>query len=132
MAGGISMAEYVLALDQGTTSCRSILFSQDGSIVAVAQQEFEQILPFPGHVEHDANQIWDSQLATAREVLHSSGVELSDVKAIGITNQRETTVAWNPKTGKPYYNAIVWCDTRTKEIADRFTEKYGQNHFKKT
>tara|TARA_B100000700_G_scaffold331551_1_gene465469 strand:+ start:9872 stop:11383 length:1512 start_codon:yes stop_codon:yes gene_type:complete len=116
MAEGISMAEYVLALDQGTTSCRSILFSQDGSIVAVAQQEFEQILPFPGHVEHDANQIWDSQLATAREVLHTSGAELSDVKAIGITNQRETTVIWDRQTGQPVQNAIVWQSRITSDL----------------
>ncbi|MBT6721887.1 MAG: glycerol kinase, partial [Planctomycetaceae bacterium] len=85
------MSEFILALDQGTTSCRSILFRQDGSIASVAQQEFEQILPQPGHVEHDAKEIWETQLATAQQVLSDSSVALESVKAIGITNQRETT-----------------------------------------
>ena len=88
------MSEFVLALDQGTTSCRSILFRQDGSAVAVAQQEFEQILPVPGHVEHDANEIWETQLFTARQVLADANVALKDVRAIGITNQRETCLLY--------------------------------------
>ncbi len=110
------MPEFVLALDQGTTSCRSILFRQDGSIVATAQQEFEQILPEPGHVEHDANEIWETQLATARRVIDESGVTVHDIKAIGITNQRETTVIWDRETGEPVQNAIVWQSRITSEI----------------
>lgn len=110
------MSVFVLALDQGTTSCRSILFRQDGSTVAAAQQEFEQILPQPGHVEHDAKEIWETQLATARQVLSDAKVELDDVKAIGITNQRETTVIWDRKTGEPVQNAIVWQSRITSDI----------------
>ena len=110
------MPEFVLALDQGTTSCRSILFRQDGSIAATAQQEFEQILPEPGHVEHDANEIWETQLATARRVIAESGVAVHDIKAIGITNQRETTVIWDRQTGEPVQNAIVWQSRITSEI----------------
>ncbi len=110
------MSVFVLSLDQGTTSCRSILFRQDGSIVAVAQQEFEQILPQPGHVEHDAKEIWETQLATARQVLGDSNVDLESVKAIGITNQRETTVIWDRLTGEPVHNAIVWQSRITSDI----------------
>ena len=110
------MSVFVLALDQGTTSCRSILFRQDGSTLAAAQQEFEQILPQPGHVEHDAKEIWETQLATARQVLSDAKVELDDVKAIGITNQRETTVIWDRKTGEPVQNAIVWQSRITSDI----------------
>ena len=110
------MPEIVLALDQGTTSCRSILFRQNGSVLATAQQEFEQILPEPGHVEHNANEIWDTQLATARRVIAESGVAIEDVKAIGITNQRETTVIWDRQTGEPVQNAIVWQSRITSGI----------------
>ena len=117
------MADYILALDQGTTSCRSILFQQDGSVLANAQKEFEQILPSPGHGEHDALEIWDTQLATAREVLATVEDRIEDVKAIGITNQRETTVVWDRATGKPVQNAIVWQSRITagicQEIEDR-------------
>jgi glycerol kinase len=110
------MSEFILALDQGTTSCRSILFRQDGSIASVAQQEFEQILPQPGHVEHDAKEIWETQLATAQQVLSDSSVALESVKAIGITNQRETTVIWDRATGQPVQNAIVWQSRITSDI----------------
>lgn len=102
------MSQYVLALDQGTTSSRAILFGHDGVAVATAQQEFEQILPQPGHVEHDPEAIWGSQLETAREVMAEAGVVAEEIAAIGITNQRETTVLWERETGRPVANAIVW------------------------
>lgn len=102
------MAKLVLALDQGTTSSRSVLFDHDGVAVAIAQQEFPQILPTPGHVEHDCEDIWNSQLATARQVIQDVGVQPEDIAAIGITNQRETTVLWDRATGETIGNAIVW------------------------
>ena len=117
------MAQHVLALDQGTTSCRSILFREDGVAIARAQQEFEQILPSPGHVEHDPDEIWETQLKTARDVLQSSGVELADVKAIGITNQRETTVIWDRRTGQPVQNAIVWQSRITSELCQEIADQ---------
>ena len=106
----------ILALDQGTTSSRSILFNREGGIVAIAQQEFPQLFPQPGWVEHDPLAIWETQLATAREVLQRAGVTPSDVAAIGITNQRETTVVWDRRTGEPIANAIVWQDRRTAGV----------------
>jgi len=109
----------VLALDQGTTSSRSILFDQAGKVRAVAQQEFKQHYPRPGWVEHDPNKIWESQQTTARKAMHDAGVHAEDIVAIGITNQRETTVVWNRKTGKPIHNAIVWQDRRTADICDQ-------------
>jgi glycerol kinase len=105
---------YLLALDQGTSSSRSILFDTEGQIVASAQQELTQIYPQPGWVEHDPMDIWRTQLATVREVLAKSGTAASDVRAIGITNQRETTLVWNRKTGKPIHHAIVWQDRRAE------------------
>ena len=108
----------ILALDQGTTSSRAILFDHSGSIVGVAQEEFEQIFPKPGWVEHNPMDIWRSQLATARQVLKEANVPASSIKAIGITNQRETTVVWDRRTGKPVYNAIVWQDRRTASTCD--------------
>ena len=105
---------YLLALDQGTSSSRSIVFDAEGRIVAMAQCEFRQIFPNPGWVEHDPNEIWDSQLATAREALAKAGIGAKDVAALGITNQRETTVVWNRRTGQPIHNAIVWQDRRAE------------------
>src|SRR4030095_14881984 len=102
------MSQYILALDQGTTSSRSIIFGRDGRAVAAAHQEFPQILPSPGHVEHDPEAIWQSQLATARRVLEQASLAATDVAAIGITNQREKTVLWEKATGKPVANALVW------------------------
>lgn len=102
------MGRYVLALDQGTTSSRSIVFSHDGHIVSLAQQEFEQILPVPGHVEHDPEMIWESQLATAKQALEQASIPAHEIAAIGVTNQRETTILWDRETGKPIANAIVW------------------------
>lgn len=105
---------YILALDQGTSSSRSIVFDQLGQIVAIAQQEITQIYPNPGWVEHDPMQIWQTQLATAKEVLAKAGISARDVGALGITNQRETSVVWNKNTGQPIYNAIVWQDRRAE------------------
>ena len=110
---------YILALDQGTTSSRAILFDHDGSIAAVAQKEFEQIFPQPGWVEHDPDQIWATQSAVAIEAIGRAGAEVKDVAAIGITNQRETTIVWDRETGRPVCNAIVWQDRRTAEFCDR-------------
>ncbi|MDB6006986.1 MAG: glpK 2 [Prosthecobacter sp.] len=111
--------KYILALDQGTTSSRAILFNHDGGIVATAQKEFPQIFPKPGWVEHDAQEIWATQAGVASEVLHKAHATGADVGAIGITNQRETTVVWDRKTGKPICNAIVWQDRRTASICDK-------------
>jgi glycerol kinase len=108
----------VLALDQGTTSSRAILFDHQGKIQGVAQKEFKQIFPKAGWVEHDAEEIWASQLAVAQEVLKRGGIVAKDLAAIGITNQRETTVVWDRKTGKPIHNAIVWQDRRTAGFCD--------------
>lgn len=105
---------YILALDQGTSSSRSIVFNQLGQIVAIAQQEITQIYPNPGWVEHDPMQIWQTQLATAKEVLAKAGISARDVGVLGITNQRETSVVWNKNTGQPIYNAIVWQDRRAE------------------
>jgi glycerol kinase len=113
------MSQYILSLDQGTTSSRSILFGRHGRVVAAAQQEFPQILPSPGHVEHDPEAIWQSQLATARQVLESAKLTAADVAAIGITNQRETVVLWEKATGKPVANAIVWQSRITAPICER-------------
>ncbi|QIA27491.1 glycerol kinase GlpK [Thermaerobacter sp. PB12/4term] len=110
------MARYVLALDQGTTSSRAILFDRQGSVVAVRNQEFRQIYPRPGWVEHDPLDIWDSQLAVAKAVLKEAGASPDDIAAIGVTNQRETTIVWDKATGDPVYNAIVWQDRRTADL----------------
>ncbi len=110
---------YVLALDQGTTSSRAILFDHDGGIAGIAQAEYTQIFPKPGWVEHDPMEIWSSQIAVATEVLGRASVRPRDVAAIGITNQRETTIIWDRATGRPIHNAIVWQDRRTSEICDR-------------
>ena len=110
---------YILSLDQGTTSSRSILFGRDGRAVATAPQEFPQILPSPGHVEHDPEAIWQSQLSTAKRVLEQAKVAAKDISAIGITNQRETTVLWEKATGKPVANAIVWQSRISAPICER-------------
>ena len=107
---------YILALDQGTSSSRSIVFDAQGRIVAMAQREFRQIFPQPGWVEHDPEEIWASQLATAQEALAQADLKAGDIKGIGITNQRETTLLWNRRTGQPVHNAIVWQDRRTEPL----------------
>ncbi|WP_417850004.1 glycerol kinase GlpK [Thalassoglobus sp.] len=110
---------YILALDQGTTSSRAILFDENADPVAQAQQEFEQIYPSPGHVEHDPEAIWSSQLETAQQAIEKSGVDVEDVAAIGITNQRETVILWEKETGKPVCNAIVWQSRITDPICQK-------------
>ena len=110
---------HILALDQGTTSSRAIVFDHAGSVVASAQQEFRQIFPQPGWVEHNATEIWDTQLATAKAAVAKAGLGAADIAAIGITNQRETTLVWDRATGAPIHNAIVWQDRRTAGACDR-------------
>src|ERR1700736_6034093 len=117
------MAKYVLALDQGTTSSRAILFNHDGLIASVAQQEFPQIYPAPGLVEHDPEAIWSSQLAVAHEAIKKAGATAGDIAAIGITNQRETAIVWEKATGKPVFNAIVWQSRLTVPICEALTAK---------
>ena len=112
------MSNFILALDQGTTSSRAIVFDHNGSIRAIAQEEFKQIFPQAGWVEHDPNEIWKTQLDTARAALSKAGLSAADIAAIGITNQRETTVIWDRKTGEPVHNAIVWQDRRTSKFCD--------------
>ncbi len=114
---------YLLALDQGTSSSRSIVFDEQGRVVSQAQKELPQIFPRPGWVEHDPMEIWHAQLATAREALEKARLKASDIRAIGITNQRETTVVWNRKTGKPIHHAIVWQDRRGEPVCARLREE---------
>ena len=115
--------KYLLALDQGTTSSRAIVFAADGSIRAVAQAEFRQIYPNPGWVEHEPQEIWSSQLRVARKALARAAVNAADIAALGITNQRETTLLWDRKTGQPVHNAIVWQDRRTAAACDKLKRK---------
>lgn len=122
---------YILALDQGTTSSRAILFNQNGQPIAVAQKEFTQIYPHAGWVEHNALEIWDTQLHVAQEVVKNSGISPKQVAAIGITNQRETTVVWDRRTGQPVCNAIVWQDRRTAAICDSLKAKGLEPYVKK-
>ena len=128
------MSKYIMALDAGTTSNRCILFNEKGEICSIAQKEFTQYFPKPGWVEHDANEIWSSQLGVAVEAMAKLGIGADDIAAIGITNQRETTIVWDKSTGEPVYNAIVWqcrrtseyCDTlKDKGLTDKFREKTG-------
>ena len=114
---------YLLALDQGTSSSRSIVFDETGRIVSLAQRELPQIFPQPGWVEHNATTIWQDQLATAKEAIVKAGLKASDISGIGITNQRETTVVWNKKTGEPIYHAIVWQCRRTEPICAELRER---------
>ena len=113
---------FILALDQGTSSSRSIVFDQAGRIQAMAQREFRQIYPQPGWVEHDPEELWQSQLATAQEAIAKAGLTARDIKAIGVTNQRETTVVWNRRTGLPIHNAIVWQDRRGEPLCAQLRE----------
>jgi glycerol kinase len=120
------MKEFILAFDQGTTSSRAIVFDKNGLPVASAQKEFTQFYPKPGWVEHNPDEIWSTQAGVALEAITKAGVESASIAAIGITNQRETTVVWNRKTGKPVYNAIVWQDRRTADFCDQL-KKDGQS-----
>lgn len=117
------MGKYLMALDQGTTSSRSILFDKSGNIVSMAQKEFKQIYPKPGFVEHNPMEIWSSQFGTAVEAMANVGAVSEDIEAIGITNQRETTVVWDKETGKPVYNAIVWQCRRTAPLIDKIVKE---------
>ena len=129
--GGVTMAKYVMALDAGTTSNRCILFNETGEICSMAQKEFRQFFPNPGWVEHDANEIWSTQLGVAVEAMLKIGAKASDIAAIGITNQRETAIVWNKETGEPIYNAIVWQCRRTADIADELKKKGLQDEYRK-
>ncbi|MGM5469564.1 glycerol kinase GlpK [Flavobacteriaceae bacterium LMO-SS05] len=120
------MENYILALDQGTTSSRAIVFDKQGAIVSVAQKEFTQYFPNPGWVEHDPLEIWSTQAGVAAEAIAKKGLNVENIAAIGITNQRETVVVWDKKTGKPVYNAIVWQDKRTSSYCDEL-KKQGRN-----
>ena len=111
--------KYIMSLDQGTTSSRCILFDKSGNICASVQKEFKQIFPKPGWVEHDAMEIWFTTLEVSRSAMQKLGVSASDIAAIGITNQRETTVIWDKETGEPIHNAIVWQCRRTSDIIDK-------------
>ncbi|MGN1165436.1 MAG: glycerol kinase GlpK [Lachnospiraceae bacterium] len=125
------MAKYVMALDAGTTSNRCILFNQNGEICSVAQKEFTQYFPQPGWVEHDANEIWSTQLGVAVEAMSKIGAQADDIAAIGITNQRETAIVWDKNTGEPVYHAIVWQCRRTSEYCDELKEKGYTDMFRK-
>lgn len=117
------MKKFILALDQGTTSSRAIVFDHDGIPVSVSQKEFRQIFPKPGWVEHDPEEIWSTQAGVSLEAITKAGLESSAISAIGITNQRETTIVWNRKTGKSVYNAIVWQDRRTSDFCDKLKKE---------
>ena len=126
------MGNYVLALDQGTTSSRAILFDREQNILGVSQKEFTQLYPREGWVEHDPMEIWSSQYAVMMEVVAQSGVNPKEIAAIGITNQRETTIVWDRETGRPVYNAIVWQCRRTADIVDELTAQGLADHIRKT
>lgn len=113
------MSKYILALDQGTTSSRAIIFNKEGKAISTTQREFKQIFPKPGWVEHDANEILSTQIGVAAEAVSQAKLKSDDIEAIGITNQRETTVVWDKETGEPVYNAIVWQDRRTSDYCDQ-------------
>jgi glycerol kinase len=117
------MEKFILAFDQGTTSSRAIVFDKNGSIRSVAQKEFTQIFPQPGWVEHDATEIWSTQLGVAAEAISQAGLSVKDIAAIGITNQRETTVVWDKRTGEPVHHAIVWQDRRTATYCDQLKQQ---------
>ncbi|MGB1391363.1 MAG: glycerol kinase GlpK [Flavobacteriaceae bacterium] len=122
------MKKYILSLDQGTTSSRAIVFDKQGSIISLAQKEFTQYFPQPGWVEHDPNEIWSTQVGVAAEAISKESLSANNIAAIGITNQRETLVVWDRKTGKPVYNAIVWQDKRTSDFCDEL-KAMGKSEF---
>src|SRR6056297_3618510 len=120
------MGKYILSLDQGTTSSRCIIYDHSSNIVSVAQREFKQFFPKEGWVEHDAMEIWSTQMSVAQEAMLQAGLTYESIAAIGITNQRETTVVWDKKTGTPIYNAIVWQCRRTAKYCEDLKKKgYG-------
>ena len=117
---------YILALDQGTTSSRAIIFDKDSRIISAGQTEYTQIFPRAGWVEHNPLEIWETQISTAIEALQKAELTAKDIAAIGITNQRETTVVWNRQTGEPVYNAIVWQDRRTSVFCDEVRKNHAE------
>ena len=132
MKWGIYVKKYVMALDQGTTSSRCIIFDKAGNIKSMAQKEFTQYYPKPGWVEHDPVEIWSSQISVATEAMAKLGAGADEIASIGITNQRETTIAWNKNTGQPVYNAIVWQCRRTSEMIDELKLKGLEPYIKET
>ncbi|NYE94358.1 glycerol kinase [Psychromicrobium silvestre] len=126
------MPQYVIAIDQGTTSSRAIVFDHDGNIVSTGQKEHEQIFPKAGWVEHNATEIWDNTREVIGQALSKANLTRHDIAAVGITNQRETAVVWDKNTGEPVYNAIVWQDTRTQDIVDQLAADGGVDRFKST
>src|SRR5512132_1037014 len=125
------MAQYAAAIDQGTTSTRFMVFDHGGQVVSVDQKEHEQIYPKPGWVEHDALEIWTRTQEVITGALAKGGLSAADIAAMGVTNQRETTLVWDKNTGEPVYNAIVWQDTRTDVIISKFAKQGGQDRFRK-
>ena len=121
---------YIVALDQGTTSSRAILFDKEAKIAGVSQKEYTQHFPHPGWVEHDPEEIWSSQLEVFEQLLQENNVSIEDIISIGITNQRETTLIWDKRTGKPVHNAIVWQDKRTSAYCDELKEQGLSDEFK--
>src|SRR5215470_9742836 len=130
MEDGFRMASYIGAIDQGTTSTRFIVFDRGGRIVSVAQKEHQQIYPQPGWVEHDPDEIWQNTQDVMQQAMQAGSLRPEDLAAIGITNQRETTVVWHRKTGRPVYNAIVWQDTRTAATVAAFAASGGQDRYR--
>ncbi len=124
--------KYILALDQGTTSSRAIIFDKNASIIGISQKEFTQNYPKPGYVEHDANEIWSTQLEVAKDVINKTKISLDEIATIGITNQRETTVIWDKKTGEPISNAIVWQCRRTADICQELIKRGLEDYIKET
>src|SRR5581483_2979648 len=124
------MAKYVAAVDQGTTSSRFMIFDHSGKVVTYDQKEHTQIYPKPGWVEHDPMEIWSAVQAVIQGALSGSGIDTKEIAAVGVTNQRETAVVWNRKTGKPVYHAIVWQDTRTDQMINEFAKDGGQDRLR--
>ena len=125
------MSNYILAIDQGTTSTRSIIFDQNLAIISIAQQEFQQYFPNPGWVEHAPEDIWKSAIDTAQSAINKVDLNAKDIASIGIANQRETTLVWNKKTGKAIYPAIVWQDRRTAKTCDLLNRKASNIQYHK-
>jgi glycerol kinase len=124
------MARFIAAIDQGTTSTRCMLFDYRGKVISLAQKEHTQYYPQPGWVEHDPLEIWTCCQEVIRDSIAKSGARPGDIAAVGVTNQRETAVVWDRRSGRPFYNAIVWQDTRTKAICDRLASEGGQDRFR--
>jgi len=124
------MTKYIVSIDQGTTSCRALVFDKTGRTLGVGQKEFEQHYPKPGWVEHDAQEIYETQVDCIKEAVKTAGIKGDEIAAVGITNQRETTVVWNRKTGKLLTNALVWQDTRVGDYVRELAESGGQDRFR--